>query len=70
MGSGALLLGYYREGKLIYAGRTGTGFTQKTHRMLRDRLEKLRITKTPFTEMPAGTGKRRDLGQAGVGGAG
>lgn len=28
-GIGALLLGYYRNGKLIYAGRTGTGFTQQ-----------------------------------------
>jgi bifunctional non-homologous end joining protein LigD len=40
---GALLLGYYRDGKLIYAGRTGTGFTQKTHRMLRARLETMRL---------------------------
>ena len=30
-GVGALLLGYYDGKKLIYAGRTGTGFTQKTH---------------------------------------
>ena len=40
---GALLLGYYKDGKLIYAGRTGTGFTQKTHRMLRDRLETMKL---------------------------
>ena len=26
---GSLLLGYYGDNKLIYAGRTGTGFTQK-----------------------------------------
>jgi bifunctional non-homologous end joining protein LigD len=56
-GVGALLLGYYRGGKLIYAGKTGTGFTQKTHRMMRDRLDKIRIAKRPFAEMPAGTGK-------------
>ena len=31
-GVGALLLGYYDGEKLIYAGRTGTGFTQKTHK--------------------------------------
>jgi bifunctional non-homologous end joining protein LigD len=55
-GVGALLLGYYAKGKLgnlIYAGRTGTGFTQKTHRMLRDQLEKLRIKRSPFDAMPA-----------------
>ena len=51
-GVGALVLGYYRDGKLIYAGRTGTGFTQKTHKMLRDKLEKLRTTKTPFAQIP------------------
>ena len=33
-GVGALLLGYYDGKKLIYAGRTGTGFTQKTHTSL------------------------------------
>src|ERR1700733_5370206 len=37
-GVGALLLGYYRDGKLIYAGRTGTGFTQKTHKIIRTQL--------------------------------
>jgi bifunctional non-homologous end joining protein LigD len=53
-GVGALLLGYYRNGKLIYAGRTGTGFTQKTHRMIRDRLDAIRSASSPFTEVPYG----------------
>ncbi|MGD0445184.1 MAG: DNA ligase D [Edaphobacter sp.] len=52
-GIGALLLGYYRDGKLIYAGRTGTGFTQKTHNIIRTKLEKLRTTATPFEKPPA-----------------
>ncbi|MFY9935841.1 MAG: DNA ligase D [Silvibacterium sp.] len=51
-GVGALLLGYYRDGKLIYAGRTGTGFTQKIHAMLRARLDKLRLKSTPFESVP------------------
>lgn len=51
-GIGALLLGYYRDGKLIYAGKTGTGFTQKTHRLMRDKLDKLRTAKTPFAQIP------------------
>jgi bifunctional non-homologous end joining protein LigD len=51
-GVGALVLGYYRDGKLIYAGRTGTGFTQKTHQILRDRLEKLRRAASPFGKLP------------------
>ena len=53
-GVGALLLGYYKNGKLIYAGRTGTGFTQKTHRMMRDRLEGIRSEASPFAAVPAG----------------
>ncbi|NYF92208.1 DNA ligase D [Tunturiibacter empetritectus] len=52
-GVGALLLGYYDGGKLIYAGRTGTGFTQKTHRVLRNQLEELREKENPFENSPA-----------------
>lgn len=56
-GVGALLLGYYRGGKLVYAGRSGTGFTQKTHTMMRERLEKLDRKQTPFDEIPASAGR-------------
>ncbi|MGA9669130.1 MAG: DNA ligase D [Terracidiphilus sp.] len=57
-GIGALLLGYYEKGKaskpgkLVYAGRSGTGFTQKTHRMLREQLNKLLIKDSPFAVVP------------------
>ncbi len=51
-GVGALLLGYYKDGKLVYAGRTGTGFTQTTHRMLRDKLDKLGRQSSPFIKVP------------------
>ncbi len=51
-GVGALLLGYYEGDKLIYAGRTGTGFTQKTHELLRDKLDKLREKSTSFEKVP------------------
>ncbi len=48
-GLGALLVGYYDDaGKLIYAGRTGTGFTHKFSAELRKRLEPLEINSTPF----------------------
>jgi bifunctional non-homologous end joining protein LigD len=56
-GVGALILGYYRSGKLIYAGRTGTGFTQKTHRMLRDKLDKLRQARPSFEKLPDGVSR-------------
>ncbi|MGC2637868.1 MAG: DNA ligase D [Acidobacteriaceae bacterium] len=51
-GIGSLLLGYYQDDRLIYAGRTGTGFNRKTHKLLRDRLDKLRQAKTPFHNPP------------------
>ena len=56
-GVGALLLGYYRGGKLVYAGRSGTGFTQKTHRLMRDNLDKLVRKESPFDEIPASAGR-------------
>ena len=51
-GVGALLLGYYKDGELVYAGRTGTGFTQKTHKMIRDRLEALEQKSSSFARVP------------------
>ncbi len=52
VGIGALLLGHYRDGKLIYAGRTGTGFTQDSRRHLRKELDKLRASKAAFADVP------------------
>jgi len=51
-GIGALLLGYYEDGKLKYAGRTGTGFTQATHRLLRGKLERLERKDCAFVDVP------------------
>lgn len=52
-GIGALLLGYYEGGKLRYAGRVGTGFSDQTHRELRERLDLLMQKTTPFEKLPA-----------------
>ncbi len=52
IGVGALLLGYYENGKLRYAGRTGTGFTQTTHKMLRAKLERLAKRESSFAGVP------------------
>jgi bifunctional non-homologous end joining protein LigD len=57
-GIGALLLGYYDDKKkLIYAGRTGTGFTQANSRKLRKQLEEMRQNGMPFVEVPGAAGK-------------
>lgn len=45
---GSLVLGYYDDGDLVYAGKVGTGFTSKLAHDLRKRLEKLQVQKTPF----------------------
>jgi bifunctional non-homologous end joining protein LigD len=57
-GIGALLLGYYDDKKkLIYAGRTGTGFTQANSRKLRKQLEEMRQDGMPFAAVPGTAGK-------------
>ena len=56
-GIGALLLGYYDDKKLIYAGRTGTGFTQVNSRKLRKQLEAMRQTEMPFEDVPGSAAK-------------
>ncbi len=69
-GIGALVLGYYEDKKLIYAGRTGTGFTQANGRILRQRLEAMRQSKMPFVDVPGCGGKGSPLGAARIGGGG
>jgi bifunctional non-homologous end joining protein LigD len=46
IGFGALLLGYYRSGRLVYAGKVGTGFDRDTLRRLGKRLA---AWTTPFS---------------------
>src|SRR5829696_1554418 len=49
---GALILGFYRNGQLHYAGRVGTGYTHKLARELWNKLQPLRIDKPPFAAKP------------------
>jgi bifunctional non-homologous end joining protein LigD len=46
---GSLVMGYYEAGKLIHAGRVGTGFTAAVAGQLWKQLEKLRADASPFT---------------------
>ena len=50
VGFGALLLGYYEEGSLRYAGKVGTGYDTRTLRELRARLDELETGRSPFAE--------------------
>jgi len=47
-GIGALLLGYYREGSLRYAGKVGTGFDRRTLIDLAERLGRLETERSPY----------------------
>ena len=49
---GALLMGYHRDGTFVYAGRVGTGFTEKTLNELLGKLEPLRRDTPPFGSAP------------------
>ena len=50
---GALLLGYYTDdGRLHYAGRAGTGMTEKELKRLAGVLEPLQVPKMPLAEPP------------------
>jgi bifunctional non-homologous end joining protein LigD len=46
---GALLVGYNQDGKFVYAGKVGTGFTDKTLDELNAKLKPLATEKNPFT---------------------
>jgi len=47
-GFGALLVGYYEAGKLVYAGKVGTGFDEEILRRLGRQLAQLETRTSPF----------------------
>jgi DNA ligase D-like protein (predicted ligase) len=47
---GALLVGYYDQGRLRYAGKVGTGYSAATLRELGARLRKLETPESPFVD--------------------
>ena len=49
---GSLLLGYWKDGQLIYAGHTGTGFTHATLRDVQARLTRLERPTPAFANPP------------------
>jgi bifunctional non-homologous end joining protein LigD len=53
-GIGSLLVGYYDGDRLVFAGKVGTGFTQKGALDLRRTLEDIETGTCPFNPPPAG----------------
>jgi bifunctional non-homologous end joining protein LigD len=48
-GLGALLVGYYEDGELVYAGKVGTGFDTARLLELRARFDAIELPNAPFT---------------------
>jgi bifunctional non-homologous end joining protein LigD len=54
---GAIVAGVYEDGKLVYVGKVGSGFTEQTLALLQRELEQLRRPESPFEgrQPPKGT---------------
>jgi ATP-dependent DNA ligase len=48
----ALVIGYYEDGKLMYAARTRNGFTPASRAELFRKVKSLEIADCPFTNLP------------------
>jgi len=59
---GALLVGFYEGKSFKFAGRVGTGFSEKLLRSLFDDLQKIRVESCPFDNLPAPGRSRWDQG--------
>lgn len=59
---GALLVGVYRDRSLYFAGRVGTGFTDKLLKSLLSKFDQIRRASCPFVDLPEDKSKR--YGQA------
>ncbi|HJS56615.1 MAG TPA: DNA ligase D, partial [Vicinamibacteria bacterium] len=51
---GALLVGFFEDGQLVYAGKVGSGLNDRLLADLKHRLEARRRKTSPFAEVPAG----------------
>ena len=60
---GSLALGYHADGKLNYAGRVGTGWSEGLAKSLRKELDKIRAAKPPCEAAARRRRKRRCVGR-------
>lgn len=54
---GALVLAYYENGKLTYAGNVGSGFTQESLKAVYEQMKPLVTSRSPVREAPKDIGK-------------
>jgi bifunctional non-homologous end joining protein LigD len=48
----SLLLGVYKKGRFVYAGKVGTGFSDKLQKEMMQQFKPLIVKKSPFAETP------------------
>jgi bifunctional non-homologous end joining protein LigD len=53
----SLLLGYYDDGILQFAGKVGTGFNQDSQFEIRKKLDALKVVPKPFKKLPPDVGR-------------
>lgn len=58
---GAIVVGYYEKGKLVYASKVGTGFDERWLRTLHDRFQKILRKDCPFANLPEPRGRSGGL---------
>ena len=56
-GIGALLCGFYKDGKLHYSGKVGSGYTERILLDLEEKMSKLEVAACPFATKPKLPGK-------------
>ena len=49
---GAILVGYYKDKRLLFAGKVGTGFTAKSLSILHKKFQAERRSDCPFADLP------------------
>ncbi|HET9837904.1 MAG TPA: DNA ligase D [Candidatus Angelobacter sp.] len=54
---GALVLGYYKDGKLVYAGNVGSGFTQQSLKSVFEQIKRLITKKAVLSDVPREIGE-------------
>jgi bifunctional non-homologous end joining protein LigD len=52
---GAILVGYYKDKKLLFAGKVGTGFNEKTLSILHKKFQKEKRPDCSFADLPSKT---------------
>jgi ATP-dependent DNA ligase len=57
-GVDSIIVGYYRDKKLVYVARVRNGFVPATRRMVYEKLKPVIIDKCPFVNLPE-TGRAR-----------